>query len=1139
MRRLFPLPSASIPRTGNPHVTPFWLDRRARWLVAWWSVGRLGSWAVFASLVCGFATTSSGAEPAASTVAVAAEGNAEGLEFFEQKVRPLLSQRCLECHSGVDAKGSLRLDSKAGLLAGGDTGPAVVPGKPAESLLVDAVNYGQTYQMPPKSRLAADEVAVLTRWVELGVPWPEEAVAAGVDRKNFDLATRRAAHWAWQPIGNPPLPDVASGAWPATAVDRFILARLEREGLQPAPTADRRGLIRRLYFDLIGLPPSSEELSAALAEESPAATEQLVDRLLASPRFGERWGRHWLDLVRYCESRGHEYDATIPNAWQYRDYVIRALNADLPYDRFVVEHLAGDLVRPPRLNPSEGFNESILATGFWLLDEATHSPVDIRQEEADRIDNRIDVLGKAFLGMTVACARCHDHKFDAISQRDYYALTGFAVSGSYRQVRFETLERERQIAEQLDQLRATARAELLPQVAVVLRPVVERLADDLLAPSNALWAEELVLARTDPKNPLHYFAVSAAGEKVDVAGSSQPAGAAEQRVIVDYSQGAPPWYADGFAFGLHPIRPGDVLPAADPAAPLRLNVLGGARRDPAWIGLKNAAGVELDYERLGHWDRAGQILRTPEVNLKSGKLWYLVRGPGRAYAPVNSHLLVEGPLHAQTLLEWQGEPNVWQWIGQDLSVYPGHRMHVEFSPLGDELLTIARVVEAAEKPALLPTGLHVITADDTSLAKLAAACQATFLSVLDHLADPTTAGLPLAAEEAALADWLLERIGRLAPLDGATQDERAGRERLAQATARFRAAEAELAAQVPKTSHLAPAMLEGSGADEPLLIRGNPRTPGDMVERRPLEAFAGGRPFEPGTGSGRLALAESLIAADNPLVARVMVNRVWHHLFGVGIVPTVDNFGVLGQAPSHPELLDYLARQFMAEGWSLKRLVRSLVLSRTYQMSSAPTAADAVDPTDALLHRMRLRRLEAEAIRDAILATSGQLDRRQFGPSVPIHLTDDMQGRGRPAASGPLDGAGRASIYLAVRRNFLSPMMLAFDLPLPASTVGRRNVSNVPAQALILLNDPFVDEQALAWARRALQVEQTPEARIGRLYEAALARPPQPAELAAALEFLQSQASELGRSDAWQSDERAWADLAHVMWNSKEFLFVR
>jgi hypothetical protein len=1161
-------------------------------------------------------------QPAATSAApaiaaVGAEGSPassgpEAIEFFERKVRPLLAQRCLECHSGDHAKGSLRLDSKAGVMAGGDTGPAIVPGKPGESLLVDAVNYGDTYQMPPKSKLAADEVALLTRWVEIGAPWPEEAESAKVSRTRFDLAERRATHWAWQPIQSPEPPAVVDEAWPRTAIDRFILARLEHEGLRPAAAADRRTLVRRLYFDLIGLPPSGEELAAALADESPEAVEHLVDRLLASPHFGERWGRHWLDLVRYCESRGHEYDATIPNAWQYRDYVIRAINADVPYDQFLTEHLAGDLVSPPRLHPSERFNESILGTGFWLFEDAVHSPVDIRQDECDRIDQRVDVLSKTFLGLTVACARCHDHKFDAISQRDYYALSGFAVSASYRQVRFETLERERQIAEQLDRLRSGARGELLPKAAVVLRPVVEHLADYLLAAGEmlwpplpadspadgqrpaaavspegiagvaaargldarllAVWADQLALARAASEHPLHRLALCAAG--ADGGTPAPPSAAAEPpRVIIDYADPAAAWYADGFAFGLHPLRPGDVLPAADRAAPLRLSKSAAARRDPAWLGLQNGPDCENDFDRLGQWERAGQTVRTPEVTLGSGKLWYRVRGAGRAYTVVNTHFLVHGPLHAQTLFEWQAKAAVtepseakpdetaqeksgdWQWIGQDLTAYAGHRVHIEFSPLGGESLAIARVVESPQPPALdeheLPAidlpAIDTAVADEAaspaklaaSPAKLAAASQELFLRAVTSMAQQQAATTAMPPQEAALADWMLARLELLAPVASATGAERAAREQLAASTAAFRAAEAEAASQVPRISRLAPALLEGNGADEPLLIRGNPRTPGETVARRPLTALAGSTAFDTGAGSGRLELAQSLTAAGNPLVARVMVNRAWHHLFGMGIVASVDNFGLLGQPPSHPELLDYLAHHFVADGWSLKRLIRQLVLSRTYQMSSFADAADGQDPNDVMLHRMRLRRLEGEAIRDAILAVSGGLDRRQFGPSVPIYLTADLQGRGRPAKSGPLDGAGRRSLYLAVRRNFLSPMMLVFDLPNPATTVGRRNVSNVPAQALILLNDPFVDEQALAWAKRALKVDLPPAERIGRLYEAAIGRPPEPRELDAALEFLHQQAAELNRPDGWQNDERAWADLAHVLWNSKEFLFVR
>ncbi|HWC89282.1 MAG TPA: DUF1549 domain-containing protein, partial [Pirellulales bacterium] len=308
---------------------------RRRWLPCAGALGLL-SWAA----ALPWPTAQADQPPGAS----AEVSSAENLEFFEKQVRPLLAARCQECHSGAEPKGNLRLASRGDLLTGGDTGPAVVPGDPKESLLVDAINYGDTYQMPPKSKLPAAEIAVLTRWVELGAPWSTEQVETKAEKKKFDLAQRRAEHWAWQPVRPTAPPAVADAAWPASAVDQFILARLEGAGLRPARAADKPTLLRRLHFDLVGLPPTPGELEAFMADKSPDAVEKVVDRLLASPRFGERWGRHWLDLVRYAETRGHEYDALIPNAWHYRDYVIRALNADVPYDQFLREHLAGDLV---------------------------------------------------------------------------------------------------------------------------------------------------------------------------------------------------------------------------------------------------------------------------------------------------------------------------------------------------------------------------------------------------------------------------------------------------------------------------------------------------------------------------------------------------------------------------------------------------------------------------------------------------------------------------------------------------------------------------------------------------------------------------------------------------------------------------
>jgi hypothetical protein len=414
-------------------------------------------------------------------------------EFFETKVRPVLVQHCYGCHSGQAKKlrGGLRLDSREAMLAGGDNGPALVPQQPNKSRLIEAVTYKNVeLQMPPRGKLPDAAIADLTTWVKMGAPWPKQpaSVESGVAKSAFDLQERKRTHWAWQPIRPQNPPPVRDRNWPRDPLDRFILARLEDKGLSPAKPAEKRTLLRRLCFDIIGLPPSPEEMQAFLTDASPDAVEKVVDRLLSSPHFGERWGRHWLDLVRYAEARGHEFDYNIPNAYQYRDYVIRALNADVPYNRFVLEHLAGDRLTNPRLHPQHGFNESILATGFWFLGEEVHSPVDIRQDQADRFDNKVDVLSKAFLGLTVACARCHDHKFDAIAAKDYYALFGFLQSSHYRLARFDSMEHNRRVAAELWELRQQSRSKIQQALAETLRPGAERMADYLLAARAAMMA---------------------------------------------------------------------------------------------------------------------------------------------------------------------------------------------------------------------------------------------------------------------------------------------------------------------------------------------------------------------------------------------------------------------------------------------------------------------------------------------------------------------------------------------------------------------------------------------------------------------------------------------------------------------------
>ena len=1118
------------------------------------------------------------------------------LEFFEKEVRPILTARCLECHSsaGGGPKGGLHLDSRDGVLKGGDTGPAVSLTDPASSLFLSAINYGDLYQMPPKSRLPANEIATLTKWIEQGLPWSKESPSAASKVKPFDLVARAAEHWCWQPVKDLAAPIVKNADWPKSAVDHFILSKLESSGLDPAASADKTTLLRRVYFDLIGLPPSPADLDAFLNDSSAQAYERVVNHLLDSPHFGERWARHWLDLARYAETRGHEFEPVIPNAWQYRDYVIRAMNADVPYDRFLTEQVAGDLIEPRWRDTSNStktpINESIIGTAFWLLGEEVHSPVDIRKDETDRMDNRLDVLTKTFLGLTVACARCHDHKFDAISQRDYYALAGFAISSGYRQIRVDTAEQHRRIAVELDDTRRQTRDHVTTSLVERFRQGVDKKLDAYLTSGQNLvqqsttpgtpiaeddprldkaasqqglnrtllarWTAELELAKNEANHPLHGFMLpsSTSPASPPAAATDAPSTSALQPpqilgLVVDFSDTShfPP-IQDGVSFGLRPSTRGqlNVVPSAEGFS-LSVTTIGGWERDMFWNKLTLTPGTEVDVGGLGAWASYGRMIRSPEFELSKSKLWYLVRGSVRAYAAVNSHLIVTGPLHTSILREFKHTDHDWHWVAHGMELYQGHRLHVQFSPGDDKPCTVAMVVQSETEPALPRTdtsSLSAALAKTPQQAQRASVVQRAVQDAMtallqqnsiapsrDQAPGSTTSQSTLSLSssgQAELADWIVHHPQLFSLSDMPI------RTNIAEV-------EANLSQQVRWDSTLAPSILDGNGVDEHLLVRGNSITPRETVPRRFLEACS----LQPGgsaattppaadalRGSGRLQLAQDMLRS--PLAARVAVNRIWHHLFGRGIVPTVDNLGVLGLPPTHPELLDHLATQFVRDGWSTKAMIRSLVLSRTYQMSSRPTPADATDPNNELWHRMPIKRLEGEIIRDSLLAVSGQFDPKPFGPSVPIHLTEFMQGRGRPGASGPLDGNRRRSIYIAVRRNFLSPMMLAFDTPSPFSTVGRRTVSNVPAQALILMNDPFVVEQSNAWAARVLlDSKATDTQRIEQLYLAAFARKPSETEISNAIGFVNAQGVKTP-----ESQREAWSHLCHVLFNVKEFVFI-
>ena len=1125
--------------------------------------------------------------------------------FFENRIRPLLVEHCLGCHGsqkdGETApltggrglpKGGLRLDSRAGLLRGGDNGAAFVPGRPDESLLIAAVRYQNAdLQMPPEGKLSQPEIDALVRWVQMGAPDPRQEVAeeSAAASDSFDLAARRAAHWSWQPLADPEPPRIADSGWARDGLDRFIKARLDQAGLEPAPEADRRAWLRRVTFGLIGLPPTPEEIEAFLEDETQEAHARVVDRLLASPHFGETWGQHWLDLVRFAESYGHEGDSLIAEAYRYRDYVVQAFNEDVPYDQLVAEHVAGDLLEEPRLDPADRTNQSIQGTGFWHLGDASHAPVDVRGDESDRVANQIDAFSKTFIGLSMTCARCHDHKFDAISTRDYYAFFGFLQSSS------------RQYADISDPLQRRRAATALVAVADAHRPRVlsafralkvaqlrelARYLEAALEISNyaALFdraeregLEEITLervvahlgiAREDAHHPFHALSLledtgtlTSIDERKAVVlrrwqelaggdgglGSLQVVSSTKKGernyesqtrpwqssdLVIDYSKLAPEcWVTNGDRFGDGPLPAGRAL-------------LGGA--DAPIHGFLGA-GAAVSRVAL---EGCSGFLRTQTFGITSDRLWYQVRGSAEVFLAIDSYRLVAGPLHRVVKKRLSGSFDGWRWESQHLRDYYGHRGHIEFRPSGD--FAVRRVLFAETpppEPFEAPEQLleSVLGADDLAAGTLARRLADALIAVVEGVgpdgigADGLDAESSNVAGRARLLDWILqnERVlpSRIVPETPSWTELSDALHSAQQAYTEARIAATKL---VP-AKQVALALLDGTGEDEPVHIRGNHKTRApDPVPRRFLEAIVGADAKVASAGSGRLELSRTLTDGSTPLVPRVVVNRIWYHLFGRGIVATVDDFGFMGAKPSHPELLDALSSRFVAGGWSIKGLIRDVVLSSTYRMSSRPDARGRDrDPENILLHRMPIRRLGAEAIRDHVLAVSGRLERKIGGPSVAVFIDQQVRNGRSPSEQGPVDGAGRRSIYLQVRRNHVSSMLVAFDRPIPIFSRGKRSVSNAPAQPLILLNDPFVHEQADLWATGLLTEKgRTAEARLRDAYVTAYARPATAEEFEAAAAFLAEQAAVYAESGEEDTQKRAWTDLCHTLMNVKEFFYV-
>jgi hypothetical protein len=749
-----------------------------------------------------------------------------GVAFFETKIRPVLVEHCYRCHStATKQRGGLALDSRDALRKGGDTGPVLVPGKPKDSLLLQAVRYTEELRMPPKGKLPDAVIADLEKWIAMGAPDPRTTTAASKAAKPLDVQAGRA-FWAFQPPRRSPVPKVKDTGWPRGEVDAYLLAALEAKGLRPAADADKAVLLRRTYFDLIGLPPTPQQIDAFLADRSADAFERIVDELLASPHFGERWGRHWLDVARYAESSGGGRSLLYKDAWRYRDYVIEAFNTDRPYDRFLSEQIAGDLL--PADTPEQR-RRQLVATAFLVLGPTNYEQQNKDLLEMDVVDEQLDTIGRAFLGLTIGCARCHDHKFDPIPTRDYYALAGILHS-----------------------------------------------TQTLIHDNVSAWVEQPL-----PVNPAQEEALRK-----------------HEAVLADLKK-----------------------------------------------RIKQARALEKTAGKAATTALEKELKRQTES------------GPQR--------------------------------------------------PVAMGVRDVARVEDCA------------------------------------------------------------------------------------------------------------------------ICIRGNITNRGAKVPRGFLQvASIGTLPVLPAKESGRRELAAWLANADHPLTARVLVNRVWHYLFGAGLVRTVDNFGTVGERPSHPELLDYLALRFVQDGWSIKKLIRTLVLSRAYQMSSAARPdASAIDPENRLLAHVNRRRLDAECLRDAMLTVGGRLDRTAGGPTIKPGTTSEIVYR--------FDDM-RRSVYTPIFRNKLLELFEAFDFGDPNLVNGRRNVSTVATQALYLMNNPFVAEQARHAAQALLDVAGLDDAgRLQRAYRLALGRPPTPRERAVALEFIGSS------GDRGAEEQRnAWGRLYQALFACIDFRYV-
>lgn len=961
---------------------------------------------------------------AASRSVTAIELSPEDLDFFEKQVRPLLVKRCFECHGGAKSRGGLSLNIAAGWQKGGESGLAIVPGKPEESLLIAAINY-RSLEMPPADKggkLPGDEIAVLTKWVAMGAPDPRTGGDAigGMNREEAK------SWWAFQPL--PLTGAVADPKSGAQHIDGLLETEIDRHGLSAAPPADRRTLIRRITYDLTGLPPTPAEVDAFLADQSSEAVATLIDRLLDSPQYGVQWGRHWLDVVRYADTAGENTDRPLPHAWRYRNWVIDAFNRDLPFDQFVRMQIAGDISQQNQDFPQRA--EGIIATGYLAISRRFGHDID--KDMYLTYEDVIDNLGKNFLGLALGCARCHDHKYDPVSAEDYYALYGIFESTRFAFPGCEPKGQPRDLVPLIDPAKADA-------LQADYRQKLARYEE--LAGAAQREAQRLKQLAADSSRTLAESAVKE-GESISIS-----AGREEQ--LTDIA-----------------MNKGEVL---------QLTVLPNANHGA------DTTRVELEISSLAAnrpriWNPDSLIDRFvtagPAIE-QDGAVWCLLD-------------VAEGPrfLHEKKeQINGKSGLNGWAIGDTPSSIVNANR---------DSLDVWTR---------LPPRAFFVHPGPQRNVAVAWICPEDGVFRVRGTVTDAHPAGL----------DGVSFRLEHIASSDFGV-----GLVTLGTGVATQRPQPPE-----PPAVPVAYAVIDGEPKNARYQDRGDPEKPGVEVPRHWLSVF-GGAEVSTGSGSGRGELSQWVAA--HPLTARVMANRIWQWHFGRGLVPSSNDFGARGERPTHAELLDWLAAQFVESGYSVKFMHRLILQTAAYQRASA--APSAADPENRWLAHFRRRRLTAEEIRDSLLAASGQLDltlgeAHPFPPEKTWSFTQH-------APFNAVYETNRRSAYLMVQRQRRHPFLALFDGADPNASTPARQTTTVPTQALYFINDPFFHAQASAFARLLLSLPDD-EVRLAQTYRKLFQRDPSAGERERMQRFLDRYSGEPGEQ---------WPALVRVLMASNEFLHV-